>query len=105
MRSFFPEYPITKASQTAFNYFKKQSQLYWRVENKYMQGMIALALSRAGDKKTAAVILKSLKETAIVKEELGMYLKDQSNGWFWYKAPIETQSLLIEAFEEIGRDE
>jgi len=105
MRSFFPEYPIAKASQTAFKYFEKQSQLYWTGENKYMQGMIALALSRAGDRNTALNILKSLKETAIVNEELGMYWKTQSNGWFWYQAPIETQSLLIEAFQEIGKDQ
>jgi hypothetical protein len=49
--------------------------------------------------------LKSLKETAIVNEELGMYWKTPSNGWFWYQAPIETQSLLIEAFQEIGKDQ
>ncbi len=33
-----------------------------------------------------------------------MYWKDISSGWFWYEAPIETQSLLIEAFQEIGKD-
>lgn len=66
--------------------------------------MIALALSRKGDVKTTTAILKSLKETAIVNDELGMYWKDQRRGWFWYEAPIETQSLLIEAFQEAGKD-
>ena len=35
-----------------------------------------------------------------------MYWKDNHYGysWFWWHAPIETQSLLIEAFSEIGRD-
>ncbi|HET9826570.1 MAG TPA: alpha-2-macroglobulin, partial [Chitinophagaceae bacterium] len=107
MRSFFPEYPVLKSSQTAYNYFRKQSQLNWTRQNKYMQGMIALALSRAGDSKTPAAILRSLKETAILNEELGMYWKDQSasGGWFWYQAPIEAQSLLIEAFQEIAKDQ
>ena len=105
MRSFFPEYPIAKASQTAFDYFRKQSQQFWTKQNKYMQGMIALALSRTGDVKTPSDILKSLKETAIVNEELGMYWKDQSSGgWFWHQAPIETQALLIETFSEVGKD-
>jgi hypothetical protein len=104
MRSFFSEYPIAKASQTAVDYFRKQSQLYWTKQSKYMQGMIALALSRSGNVKTPADILKSLKETAIVNEELGMYWKNENIGWFWYQAPIETQSLLIEAFQEIGKD-
>ncbi|TMI82719.1 MAG: alpha-2-macroglobulin, partial [Bacteroidetes bacterium] len=105
MRSFFPDFPIAKVSQPAYNYFKKQSQLNWTKQSKYMQGMIALALFRAGDIKTPTDILRSLKETAIVNEELGMYWKDQSNGWFWYQAPIERQSLLIEAFQEITRDQ
>jgi hypothetical protein len=33
-----------------------------------------------------------------------MYWKDQSRGWFWRQAPIETQALLIEAFSEVGKD-
>jgi hypothetical protein len=69
-----------------------------------MQGMIALTLNRTGDAKTPASILKSLKETSINNEELGMYWKENSGGWFWHQAPIETQALLIEAFSEISRD-
>ncbi len=69
-----------------------------------MQGMIALALGRTGDKNTPGAILKSLKETSITNEELGMYWKDARRGWFWHEAPIERQSLLIEAFQEIGKD-
>jgi uncharacterized protein YfaS (alpha-2-macroglobulin family) len=110
MRSFFPEFKIEGASQTAHNYYYKQSQQFWTKQNKYMQGMIALALGRTNDNKTSVDILKSLKETSITNEELGMYWsqtpagKDQSSGWFWYEAPIETQALLIEAFQEIGKD-
>lgn len=71
-----------------------------------MQGMTALALFRTNELKTPAAILKSLKETAINNEELGMYWKEQSTGgWFWYQAPIETQALLIEVFQEAGKDQ
>jgi hypothetical protein len=101
MRSFFPEYPVEKASLTAYNYFRKQTQAYWTSQSKYMQGMIALALSRTGDTKTPVDILKSLKETSIANDESGMYWKNEKVGWFWYQAPIETQSLLIEAFTEV----
>ncbi len=104
MRSFFPEYKIDPSSQTAFNYYYRQAQQYWVKQSKYMQGMIALSLYRSNDAKTSDAILKSLKETSISNEELGMYWKDQVNGWFWYQAPIETQSLLIEAFQEAGKD-
>lgn len=104
MRSFFPEYKIDAAAQTAYNFYFKQAQQYWTGHSKYMQGMIALALYRSNDTKTSAAILKSLKETSINNEELGMYWKDQTAGWFWYQAPIETQALLIEAFQEAGKD-
>ena len=83
MRSFFPEYKIDAASQTAYNYYQKQSQQYWVGQGKYMQGMIALALHRIDDAKTPAAILKSLKETSITNEELGMYWKSNYN-LYWY---------------------
>ncbi len=104
MRSFFPEYKIDAESLTAYNYYYKQAQQYWVGQSKYMQGMIALGLNRTGDIKTPAAILRSLKETSISNEELGMYWKDQSTGWFWYEAPIESHSLLIETFQEVGKD-
>lgn len=91
---------------TAIDYYTKQATQFWMTQNKYMQGMIALALHQSGYKNTPAAILKSLKETAIVHDELGMYWKDQRYGysWFWWYAPIETQALLIETFAEVGRD-
>jgi len=103
MRSFFPEYPIAKASLTAYNYFRGRVQKTWTTQSKYMQGMTALALSRTADAVTPKAILKSLKETSISNEELGMYWKSNA-GWYWYEAPIETQALLIEAFGEAGKD-
>ena len=69
-----------------------------------MQGMIALNLFRTSDIKTANDILGSLKENAIVNEEMGMYWKENKSGYYWYQAPTETQSLLIEAFAEISKD-
>lgn len=104
MRSFFPDYQLAAASKTAYDYFRGRAQQTWLTQSKYMQGMIALAMYRTGDAKTPAAILKSLKETSITSEEMGMYWKDQRRGWFWYEAPVETHSLLIEAFQEAGKD-
>lgn len=104
MRSFFPEYKTTPAAQKAVTYFKGRLPLSWTKQNKYMQGMLALILHRQGDSKTSAAILKSLKETSIVSEELGRYWKTNTRSWWWYEAPIERQALLIEAFMEAGKD-
>ncbi len=104
MRSFFPDYKIAAASQPAYNYFRQRAQQTWTQQSKYMQGMLVLALGRTGDAVTPTAILKSLEETSINNEELGMYWKDVNRGWRWYEAPVERQALLIEAFQEIGKD-
>ncbi len=106
MRSFFSEYPIPQATATAHAYYRKQSQQYWMKHNKYMQGMIALALHKTGDQATPKAIVKSLKETAIVSDEMGMYWKGHTFGysWHWWHAPIETQALMIETFSDIEND-
>ncbi|HEX7904246.1 MAG TPA: alpha-2-macroglobulin family protein [Chitinophagaceae bacterium] len=104
MRSFFPDYKIPTASQKAYTYFRERMQQSWTTQNKYMQGMTALALHRTGDTKTPAMILQSLKETSVNNEELGMYWKDATRSWWWYQAPIERQALLIETFHEISKD-
>ncbi len=105
MRSFFPEYPIAKETQTAYNYYREQSKKYWLSQSKYMQAMIALSLNRTNDNATAMSIIKSLKENSIDNEELGMYWKEWDNhGYWWYQAPIESQAMMIEAFSEIEKD-
>src|SRR6185312_8617744 len=96
MRSFFAEYPVAKEIQTAFNYYHQQAKKYWLVESKYMQGLIPLALNRTNETLTAKEIIQSLKENSINNEELGMYWKEWNNrGYWWYQAPIESQSLMI----------
>ncbi|MBC7937199.1 MAG: alpha-2-macroglobulin, partial [Rhizobacter sp.] len=102
MRSFFTEKPISNSASTAVNYFKGQAQKYWLSQSKYMQGMIALALHRSKDEKTAKAIVASLKQNAIVNEELGMHWKEfTTGGYYWYQAPVESQALMIEAFSDI----
>ncbi|HEY4875478.1 MAG TPA: alpha-2-macroglobulin, partial [Puia sp.] len=105
MRSFFPEYSIPGETFKAMNYYRKQSQQFWLQQNKYMQAMIALSLFRTGDNKTAKDILASLKQNAIVNEEMGMYWKENTAGYYWYQSPVEIESLFIEAFSEITKDE
>ncbi|MEO6169042.1 MAG: alpha-2-macroglobulin family protein, partial [Chitinophagales bacterium] len=104
-RSYFTGIPVAEKNKKAFDYFKSQMQKYWTKQGIYSQGMTALALHRFDDKKTPAAIIKSLKENSITNEELGMYWKNNSGGYYWYEAPIETQALLIEVFDEAANDQ
>ncbi len=106
-RSYFNDVPVSAKSREAVEYYTKQAKKYWLTENKYMQGMIALALYRSDNAKTGInvehQIMASLKETSINSEEMGMYWKDNA-GYYWYQAPVERHALLIEAFDEIEND-
>ena len=62
------------------------------------------ALKRFGDKQTPQDIMKSLKERSVTNEELGMFWRDTELSWWWYHAPIETQAVMIEAFDEVMND-
>lgn len=99
------ELPMEKSKLEAFEYFKKQAATYWKTRNNYMKGMIALALNRFDDTKTASLIMRSLSETALHSDEMGMYWRNETRGWYWAQAPVETQALLIEAFDEVANDQ
>jgi uncharacterized protein YfaS (alpha-2-macroglobulin family) len=103
-RSYFKDVAIDNSDKKAFDYFMGQAKKYWLQNGKYMQGMIALGLNRYNDKTTATSIIKSLNQTALHSEEMGMYWKENYEGLYWYESPIETQALLIEAFDEVAND-
>ena len=104
MRSFFPEIEKTKEVQAITNYYHIQIQKYWHKRPLYAKGLMALILHRMNDTSHSNEILKSLQETSITSDEIGMYWKANTNSWHWYQAPIETQALMIEAFSEISKD-
>ena len=87
-------------TKVAFNYYRGQAGKYWQKKNLYLQGMIALALNRYGIKDVPGLIVKSLKERSLENEEMGMYWR-QDNGYYWYQAPVETQAMMIETFDEV----
>jgi hypothetical protein len=65
--------------------------------------MIAIALNKSNEKAVAQKIIESLRQNAINSEEKGMYWKSvEGGGYYWYNAGIETQALIIEAFDEVG---
>lgn len=104
MRSFFPDIKTSKKVDGIRAYYKGQAQKYWIKKELYPKAMLALALHRMSDSGTSNKILRALKENSIISDELGMYWKKNTASLYWYKAPIETQALMIEAFGEIQND-
>ncbi len=110
-RSFFlKDRPIAAPHKTAVEFFLTQSRRHWlKVANRQSQGHLAIALRRfnassgAGDS-TPHDIMRSIKERSVTNEEMGMFWREAELSWWWYRAPIETQALMIEAFDEVMGD-
>jgi hypothetical protein len=102
-RSYFNDQPVRENCKEAFDYFLGQAKKYWLKTNLYAQGMTCLALNRFDDKATALGMIKSFSERALRSEEMGMYWKNDY-GYYWYQAPIETQALMIEVYDEVAGD-
>ena len=77
----------------------------WLQKDLYNKSLLMLIFTRTGETDFARKIGASLKETAVKSEDYGMYWKENVSSWYWYRAPVETQALLIEAFNELGETE
>jgi uncharacterized protein YfaS (alpha-2-macroglobulin family) len=105
-RSFFLEdKPVDAKYKEATDYWLGQAKKYWlQLANRQSQGHLAIGLKRWGDKETALGIMASIKERSVTNEEMGMFWRDTELSWWWYRAPIETQAMMIEAFDEVLGD-
>jgi uncharacterized protein YfaS (alpha-2-macroglobulin family) len=103
-RSLYKDVELNANCKEAYDYFTDQARTYWLSQNKYMQAMIAVTFFRKGEVEFAEKILTSLKENAIYSDEFGMYWKKEL-GYYWYQSDIEKQAMIIEAFEEVGKDQ
>jgi hypothetical protein len=105
-RSFFlKDRALAGPAREAADYWLAQARRHWlELSSRQSQAQLALALIRFGDATTARAVMRSLRERAVHDEELGMFWRDEELSWWWYRAPIETQAVLIEAFQEVVGD-
>ena len=102
--SYFTSNYLNVKEQIAYDFYLNHIKKFWTTYNLYEKAMIALALNRIGDKKTADLIARSLRENSILNKEGGRYWKENKGGYYWTEAPVETQAILIEVFDEILGD-
>ncbi|MDR0969573.1 MAG: hypothetical protein LBM67_03435 [Lentimicrobiaceae bacterium] len=101
--SFFASTTTDKLLETALTFYKQKINAGWNKLGIGQQAMAALVLHRSGMQQQSKEIIASLRERAIFNSDLGMYW-NQKSGYYWYESPIENQSLLISAFDEIANE-
>lgn len=104
-RSYFDHQNTDPNFNKALKYYLSKTASGWMTMDTYQQAQAALVLMRNKNKVEALKIIDLLKQTAQQREEMGMYWTNNTNGWWWYQSPIETQALLIEAFDEVANDQ
>ena len=90
------------------------TKTWMKLDPRRSQGHLAIALKRAGKREPALSIIDSLRQRAVDADARlgdekdnwqGMWWRDRHPGWWsWAHAPIETQSIMIEAFDEVAGD-
>ena len=104
-RSFFlADKSVDSQYQEALEYWLDQARQYWTTLWRQSQAHLAIALKRFGDLQVPDQIMQSIREYSVTDDELGMYWRDTEHSWWWYRAPIETQAMMIEAFDEVSGD-
>jgi hypothetical protein len=103
-RSMFKYKIDGEKSDEAVQYYISAVANNWTKYGKYEQALIAIICKNNNKNIIAYDIIKSLKQTAINSNELGMYWAENKTGYNWNEAPIETQCAIIEAFNEVGNE-
>lgn len=105
-RSFYlKSAPVSESINEDIQKILKDLKEDWLKKNLQQKAMMALAFHRFGDTEMAKKILHHLRESSANNEEWGMYWINNKASWLQSEAPIETQALIIEAFDEIEKDE
>jgi uncharacterized protein YfaS (alpha-2-macroglobulin family) len=105
-RSFFlTDQPIADEHREAVAYWRDQAKRHWlKLSIRQSQAHLAIAHKRFGDDASAKAIVNSIRERSVSDEELGMFWRENEVSWFWYHAPIESQAMMIEMFDEVAGD-
>ncbi|MBX3745941.1 MAG: hypothetical protein KF833_11600 [Verrucomicrobiae bacterium] len=111
-RAFFlADRPVADIHRESFDYWLTQARTHWlQLPHRQSRAHLALAFHRLdpdlapGLADLARHIVRSLREHAVRSQELGMFWRDDERAASWFRAPIETQALMIEAFDEIAAD-
>lgn len=63
----------------------------------YGRARLALILARSGKMERARELNVTLLERSLYDDEQGRYWRDNAGGYLWHQAPVETQSLIVQA--------
>jgi len=94
-RSYF-----TDKKSEAVTYYRQCMEKNWKSYNLQTQALMGIDAIRSGNTAFAQKIKNSMLDRATKKPEMGMYWNENTYGYNWNQAMIETQSIIIEFFSK-----
>lgn len=95
-RSYF-----TNEKSEAVTYYRQCMEKQWKSYNLQTQALMGIDALRGGNTAFAEKIKNSMIDRSTKKADMGMYWNENTYGYNWNQATIETQSIIIEFFNKI----
>jgi len=71
----------------------------------YTKAYLALTLMRSDRPNDARLVLESIMDSAITKEDQGTFWAPEDRGWLWYNDNIESHAFVLRALQEVKPQE
>lgn len=68
----------------------------------YQRASLVLFLAGEGEDSRAEDVARPIVERSLYDDEQGRFWRDNTGGWLWHQAPVETQSRIISALLAVG---
>jgi uncharacterized protein YfaS (alpha-2-macroglobulin family) len=102
VRSLYKEIPLNEAEEAA-QFYTSIAEKYWANNTQlYDRAIAAIVLQQNGNAKIAAAIVKSLREHATRKPDLGMFWANNNTRSFMFQSATCVHTFIMEAFRETG---
>ncbi|MDR0413167.1 MAG: hypothetical protein LBH61_05145 [Dysgonamonadaceae bacterium] len=101
VRSLYPELP-PEENRAAIAFYTGIVEKRWQKSGLYHCALAASLMQRNGNARTAQAILKSLREHAVRKPDLGMYWPNNSLNSFMTQSAVCVHTFIMDAFLEAG---
>lgn len=95
-----------KSYQHAFTNEQRQAMLeysfkHWQDHSPYIKAMLSLTLKRMNRSADAQLVLDSIMDSAITKEDQGTFWAPEDRGWLWYNDTIESHAFILRTLMEV----
>src|SRR5574344_1499886 len=101
-RSYFRNCLFLNKTNESFDYYMKLAEnIDTHNLDLYYRAALSLLLSRTGKQNIAENVINTVMDRSLYDEQQGRYWRDNTGGYLWHQAPIETHSRNIGALASL----